>query len=122
MLLCAAPLPIPFSAEAGKGCRQRNREDLHAHYSTHSCNGPLHPPSFTAVAPLRARRFSAVIHFAGRKYVNESVADPLIYYQHNVLGTINLAACMAQHGCKNVSWDQQEGGVGQVHEVHGSGT
>ena len=38
-----------------------------------------------------ARRFDAVVHFAGRKYVNESVEDPLRYYDHNVLGTINLA-------------------------------
>ncbi|GAB4820615.1 hypothetical protein N2152v2_007661 [Parachlorella kessleri] len=49
-----------------------------------------------------ADKFSAIIHFAGRKYVNESVADPLIYYQHNVLGTINLAECMAKYGCKNL--------------------
>ena len=34
------------------------------------------------------RRYDAVIHFAGRKYVNESVEDPLKYYQHNVLGAL----------------------------------
>jgi UDP-glucose 4-epimerase len=43
-----------------------------------------------------------VIHFAGRKYVNESVEDPLRYYDHNVLGTINLCKAMNKYGCKNM--------------------
>ena len=47
-------------------------------------------------------RFDAVIHFAGRKYVNESVDDPLRYYDHNVLGLINLADAMKKHGCKSM--------------------
>lgn len=34
--------------------------------------------------------------------MNESVAEPLLYYQHNVEGTINLATVMKKHGCKNV--------------------
>jgi UDP-glucose 4-epimerase len=48
-------------------------------------------------------RFASVIHFAGRKYVNESVENPLRYYDHNVAGTIELAKAMKKHGCKNVS-------------------
>ena len=43
-----------------------------------------------------------MIHFAGRKYVNESVEAPLRYYDHNVLGTVNLLETMRKHGCKNV--------------------
>lgn len=34
--------------------------------------------------------FDAVIHFAGRKAVNESVADPLGYWSTNVTGTLVL--------------------------------
>lgn len=37
-----------------------------------------------------AARYDCVIHFAGRKYVNESVDNPLRYYDHNVLGTVQL--------------------------------
>ena len=44
-----------------------------------------------------------MIHFAGRKYVNESVDDPLRYYDHNVAGTVELCKAMAKHNCKNVS-------------------
>ena len=43
-----------------------------------------------------------MIHFAGRKYVNESVENPLRYYDHNVAGTVELCKAMAKHGCKNV--------------------
>jgi len=42
-------------------------------------------------------QFDAVIHFAGLKSVNESVAQPLHYYFNNVQGTINLCEVMAQH-------------------------
>lgn len=38
-------------------------------------------------------RFDCVIHFAGRKYVNESVEDPLRYYDHNVkVGRVQAAS------------------------------
>uniref|UniRef100_A0ACD5YIY7 Uncharacterized protein n=1 Tax=Avena sativa TaxID=4498 RepID=A0ACD5YIY7_AVESA len=47
-------------------------------------------------------RFDAVIHFAGLKAVGESVQKPLLYYDHNILGTINLLKVMAAHGCKKL--------------------
>lgn len=47
-------------------------------------------------------KYEAVIHFAGRKYVGESVSQPFLYYDNNLKGTINLIQVMAQHGCKNV--------------------
>lgn len=43
----------------------------------------------------------AVIHFAGLKAVGESVAQPLYYYENNVLGTLNLLQVMAKHNCKS---------------------
>lgn len=44
----------------------------------------------------------AVIHFAGLKAVGESVAKPVLYYQNNVAGSINLFDAMAKHGCKRI--------------------
>jgi len=38
----------------------------------------------------------AVIHFAGLKAVAESTEKPLLYYQNNVLGTINLLDVMRE--------------------------
>lgn len=43
-------------------------------------------------------RFDAVIHFAGLKAVGESVQKPLLYYNNNLIGTINLLETMAAHG------------------------
>ena len=54
-------------------------------------------------AALGAEKFDAVIHFAGRKAVGESVAEPMLYYTHNVAGTVNLIEAMRKHGVRDVS-------------------
>lgn len=46
--------------------------------------------------------FDAVIHFAGLKAVGESVAKPLLYYQNNIAGTLNLCQLMNENGCKKI--------------------
>jgi UDP-glucose 4-epimerase len=45
---------------------------------------------------------TAVIHFAGLKAVGESVEKPLLYYQNNLIGTMNLCQSMERHGIKNM--------------------
>ncbi|RRT83313.1 hypothetical protein B296_00017982 [Ensete ventricosum] len=47
-------------------------------------------------------KFDAVIHFAGLKAVGESVKNPLLYYNNNLIGTINLFEVMAANGCKKL--------------------
>jgi len=44
----------------------------------------------------------AVIHFAGLKAVGESVANPLMYYDVNVGGTISLLNAMTKSCCNNI--------------------
>lgn len=44
----------------------------------------------------------AVIHFAGLKAVGESNDIPLVYYQTNVTGTMNLLAAMDAAGCSRI--------------------
>ncbi len=46
--------------------------------------------------------FDAVIHFAGLKAVGESVAEPLLYYQNNIGGTLTLSEVMAEYGVKRI--------------------
>ena len=41
-----------------------------------------------------AQGFDAVIHFAARSLVGESVSDPLMYYENNISGTVNLLEAM----------------------------
>jgi len=47
-------------------------------------------------------RFDGVIHFAGLKAVGDSVVNPEIYYENNVLGTINLINAMKEISCKKL--------------------
>ena len=49
-----------------------------------------------------ARPFGSVMHFAGLKAVGESVAQPLLYFDNNVKGSINLFLTMAKHGVKSL--------------------
>ena len=45
---------------------------------------------------------SAVIHFAAKKAVGESCADPLGYYRTNVGGTLSLLRAMRRHGVRGL--------------------
>ena len=45
---------------------------------------------------------NSVIHFAGLKAVGESVANPLIYYDVNVGGSVSLLMAMSKAGCNNI--------------------
>lgn len=44
----------------------------------------------------------AVIHFAAHKSVNESVKNPLKYYDNNIKNTIDLLNYMKEYGVKNI--------------------
>lgn len=47
-------------------------------------------------------KVDAVIHFAGKKAVGESVEKPLLYYSNNITGSLVLCEVMAAHGVKNI--------------------
>jgi UDP-glucose 4-epimerase len=47
---------------------------------------------------LAMHRCEAVIHFAGLKSVAESVGQPLLYYENNVLGSMRLVQAMKKAG------------------------
>ncbi|MDT0593653.1 UDP-glucose 4-epimerase GalE [Glaciecola petra] len=47
-------------------------------------------------------KIDSVIHFAGLKAVGESVEKPLMYYENNVYGTLNLCKVMAANHVKNI--------------------
>ena len=44
----------------------------------------------------------AVIHFAGKKAVGESVAKPLMYYRNNLDATLSLLEVMEEFNCKKL--------------------
>lgn len=51
---------------------------------------------------LAAEGIDAVIHFAAKKAVAESVADPLSYYANNVGGTIAMIEAMEAEGVRTI--------------------
>lgn len=51
---------------------------------------------------LKGRNFDGVIHFAGKSLVSESVRKPSLYYQNNVIGTLNLVNEMLKNGIQNL--------------------
>ena len=51
---------------------------------------------------LQAHHIEAVIHFAGLKAVGESVAQPVMYYDNNVSGTVSLLTAMKSCGVKHL--------------------
>lgn len=58
--------------------------------------------SETLESLFRQYNISAVIHFAGLKTLNESVLQPMQYYDNNVSGTLTLCKVMAEFGCKTL--------------------
>lgn len=44
----------------------------------------------------------AVIHFAGLKSVNDSISNPLYYYENNLVSTINLLKTMQKYNCNHL--------------------
>ena len=46
-------------------------------------------------------KIDGVVHFAGLKSVGESIEKPLLYFENNVSGTLNLLKAMEAHGIFN---------------------
>ena len=58
--------------------------------------------NYTELARIfKENEIHAVIHFAGKKAVGESLENPLLYYDVNIGGTLNLLRVMAEHNCFN---------------------
>lgn len=51
--------------------------------------------------------FNCVVHFAGLKSVGESVRNPLLYYENNLLSTITLLKVMSAHAVKRLVFPPQ---------------
>lgn len=60
----------------------RNREELRSIFKENNIDG--------------------VIHFAGLKAVGESVKEPLMYYDNNLISTLVLLEVMKEFNCKNI--------------------
>jgi UDP-glucose 4-epimerase len=64
-------------------------------------------------AALADHAIAAVIHFAALKAVGESEADPLLYYDMNIVGTIRLFEAMRRAGTKRLVFSSSATVYGQ---------
>lgn len=67
----------------------------------------------TVTAALKAHPVEAVIHFAALKAVGESEADPLMYYDMNIAGTIRLLQAMQAAGVARIVFSSSATVYGQ---------
>jgi len=51
---------------------------------------------------FQRHNFDAVLHFAGLKAIGESSAEPILYYENNVYGTLRLVKVMCRFDVKNI--------------------
>ncbi|WP_320667366.1 UDP-glucose 4-epimerase GalE [Prochlorococcus sp. MIT 1307] len=63
------------------------------------------------------RRIDAVIHFAGLKSVNESLQNPISYWQVNVNGTSCLLSTMHEYNCRNLIFSSSATLYGQPKSI-----
>ncbi|KAL1569041.1 UDP-glucose 4-epimerase Uge1 [Salvia divinorum] len=62
-------------------------------------------------------KLDAVIHFAGLKAVGESVANPMRYFDNNLVGSINLYKVMAKYNCKKLVFSSSATVYGQPEKI-----
>lgn len=68
-------------------------------------------------AALEEHRPRAVVHFAAKCYVGESVTDPAKYYQENVFATWNLLEEMRAAGVRDIVFSSTCATYGEPREV-----
>ncbi|AZA09118.1 UDP-glucose 4-epimerase GalE [Corynebacterium pseudopelargi] len=66
---------------------------------------------------LAAESFDAVLHFAARSLVGESVEVPEEYWQHNLVTTLVLLDAMREHGVQNLVFSSTAATYGEPEEV-----
>ncbi len=66
---------------------------------------------------FQENHFDAVIHLAGLKAVGESVKLPLLYYENNLIATLNLLDCMVKFNVKNIVFSSSATVYGQPKSV-----
>ena len=64
-----------------------------------------------------ASQIDAVIHLAGLKFMGESVARPLTFYENNVSGSLVLFETMARYGVKKLIFSSSAAVYGDPHTL-----
>jgi UDP-glucose 4-epimerase len=70
-----------------------------------------------AGATLAGGSFEAVLHFAAKSLVAESVAAPELYWANNVAGTLALLEAMREHGPRRIVFSSTAATYGQPRQI-----
>ena len=70
-----------------------------------------------AVRLLLGRGFDAILHFAARSLVGESVGEPVAYFRANVGGTLNLLDAMRLEGVRRLVFSSTAAVYGEPERV-----
>lgn len=62
-------------------------------------------------------KFDSCIHFAGLKAVGESVKKPLMYYECNLVSTMNLLRALDAGGCRSIVFSSSATVYGDPQEI-----
>jgi UDP-glucose 4-epimerase len=62
-------------------------------------------------------KFDYVIHFAGSKSVNDSITNPIEYYNNNISNTLKLVTIMKNHNVKNLLFSSSAAVYGDAKEL-----
>lgn len=74
--------------------------------------------SITEADPvLAAGRFDAVVHFAAKSLVPESVTAPQLYWQNNTAGSLALLESMRRHGLRTIVFSSTAATYGEPDSV-----
>ena len=66
---------------------------------------------------FKDNNIDAIIHFAGYKAVGESVEKPIMYYENNLVSTLNLCRMMKKYNCKKVVFSSSATVYGSPHTL-----
>ena len=69
------------------------------------------------VEALRSKKIDAVMHFAAFALVNESVNDPSLYYQNNVIAALELLEAMREAGVTQIVFSSTTATYGEPEVV-----
>ncbi|MBK9938151.1 MAG: UDP-glucose 4-epimerase GalE [Chitinophagaceae bacterium] len=66
---------------------------------------------------FRQHKIDGIIHFAAFKSVDESVKEPLLYFQNNLVSQINILRCSEEFGIKNFVFSSSCSVYGNAKEI-----
>lgn len=80
------------------------------------CEGDLRDDGFIDRV-FKENEIEAVIHFAADSLVGESVAEPLKYYNNNVVSTLRLLGKMKEYGIKKIVFSSTAATYGEPENI-----